>query len=289
MSYCIKDPLSNRNIVELWSSKRLPFEPKGWQHDMRASLRTAISRLVVDDNSILIALYKSSDKNLCDIDNILFYNIGSAVFENVCYNGFFLERSFGSVNQLSEKSEIYSHYMRYEFFNQNRQPVYWKIKKELASWKNLKIKKLTSISKAHMFWQVFKENQISVFTDKIYDGYYGIEIELVLSKNDKINSAILIKPLLDGVISAFHSYEGNQLEEVSERLAIKLSENAEYISTLLVDKTISIFGSRCVLHPFKNYVQWNPSDDKCVIIKLICKYIENNNSRMISGRLFEVE
>ncbi len=59
MSYYINCPDGDSNIVELWSSKRLPFEPKGWLSDMRSSLIEAISQMEISDDSFLRATYHS--------------------------------------------------------------------------------------------------------------------------------------------------------------------------------------------------------------------------------------
>ena len=290
MSYYIKYPKDNNNVVECWSLKRLPFEPKGWLYDLRESLRTAVGQLTVDDDSILNATYSSPINELCDVENVLFYNIGTGAFRSACQNGFLLERSFAKVLPPTERLEDYPHYQKYEFKTKNQHPVNWAIKNTLAEWDNIVFDKLVASAKPHVFWRRFKENQVLVFVDGVYDGYYGIELELTLPKGNVVNSAAVVKPLLDGIISAFHAYEGDQLTEVTERLgAVFTDATPDYISKLIIDKKLSVLGSRCVLDPYQNFVQWNPADDKCVVIKLVCKYVEIGALPMVSGRLFAVE
>jgi hypothetical protein len=90
MNYHIKYPEENCNVVELWSLKRLPFEPKDWLLDMRDSLRTAISQLIVNDSSILSATYTSPIEELCDVENILFYNVGTGRFKKALQEWFYI-------------------------------------------------------------------------------------------------------------------------------------------------------------------------------------------------------
>jgi hypothetical protein len=277
MNYYAKSPANNNNIVELWSLKRLPFEPKGWLYDMRESLRTSIGQLVVTNNSILAATYTSSIEELCDVENILLYNVGTGIFKSTCQNGFILERSFASPILPASDSASYPHYQRYEIVPSQYQPRHWPKHGVLASWDNIVLPKLSSSIKPHTFWHLLKNNPVSVFSDEIYEGYFGIELDLSIPSNHTFNPAAIIKPLLDGIISAFHSYQGNNLDEVSRRLALNLAVKSDYVSARLQDTRFAILGSRCLLHPFQNNVQWNPADDKCVVIKLLCTQ-HNDNS-----------
>lgn len=290
MNYYVKYPNENNNVVECWSLKRLPFEPKGWLYDMRESLKAAVGQLSVDNDSILRGTYSSPINDLCDVENVLFYNIGTGAFKNACQYGFLLERRFEKILPPAELSEIYPHYQRYELKTKDQPSLGWTMKNTLASWDNIVFDKLVTSIKPHVFWRLFKENQVFVFGDDVYDGYYGIELELTMPKDNAINSAAVAKPLLDGIISAFHSYDGDQLAEVTRRLGTIFTDIAhDYISKLIIDKKLAVLGNRRVLHPYQNFVQWNPADDKCVVIKLICKYVESGVSPMVSGRLFEVE
>ena len=120
MNYYVKYPNENNNVVECWSLKRLPFEPKGWLYDMRESLKTAVGQLSVDSDRILSATYSSPIDELCDVENVLFYNIGAGAFKSACRNGFLLERSFEKVLSPAERSEEYPHYQKYEFKTKNQ-------------------------------------------------------------------------------------------------------------------------------------------------------------------------
>jgi hypothetical protein len=206
-----------------------------------------------------------------------------------CKNGFILERCFNEVTPFSVKLQPYIHHQRYESGSKDQHFLHWVAKDMLSSWNNILVPQLTSSIKPHFFWRLIKENNVSIYCNETYEGYFGIELELFIPQNSRFNLAAIIKPMLDGIISAFHSYQGKQLDEVSKRLAINLSSRWDYISTLLLDENQSILGSRCVLHPFQKNVQWNPADDKCVVIKLICNYLEGNEIPRLNGKLFKVK
>jgi hypothetical protein len=45
VKYIVEKPNLNQGMAALWSSKRLPFEPKGWEKEMRDELKSAIKQL----------------------------------------------------------------------------------------------------------------------------------------------------------------------------------------------------------------------------------------------------
>ena len=75
----------------------------------------------------------------------------------------------------------------------------------------------------------------------------------------------LVKPLLDGVICAYHCRTGQSGEEVVGRLAAAgLGEFAQ-VRAALSDPAWAILGARRLVKPFGPIgVQWNPADEYCV-------------------------
>ncbi len=286
MDYYIKCPDDDFNIVELWSTKRLPFEPKGSLYDMRNSLIEAISQMKIIDDAFMRATYCSAVKELCDLENILLYNIGTGKFNKLCRKGFILERSFKSVPYAVGDLNNYQHYQRYEITSSLQTTLFWNVEKVLASWENILIDKITSDIKPHKYWKAMKENKVTVFTNEAYRGLFGLEIQITLPKKNRFNLASVVKSMIDGIIAGFHVYKGRNTELVSKRLAEKLSLDKSFITDLLVDKSMAVLGERNLLHPFQNYVQWNPADDKCVAIKITCQYNDERTKPSISGCLY---
>lgn len=78
------------------------------------------------------------------------------------------------------------------------------------------------------------------------------------------NLAGLIKPVLDGVISAFHSHVG-EAEHVSRCLADAGVGEYTAVRHALTDSSWGALGPRTLVRPFgARGVQWNPADDYCV-------------------------
>ncbi len=86
-------------FVDVWLDRRLPFEATGDMLTLRTQLREAIRGLQCPKGSILCATYASADDSFCDIENILLYNVGPAVFAGSCGQGVRLVRSRMALHQ----------------------------------------------------------------------------------------------------------------------------------------------------------------------------------------------
>ncbi len=286
MKFFIKGPSENSNIVELWSSKRLPFQPKGWLYNMRSSLIDAISQMEIVDNAFLRATYHSQVKEFCDLENVLLYNVGSGKFKKLCRRGLVLERSFQLRPYPFIEFSNYLHYQRYEVTTKQL-PMYWDVGKILAAWTDISMVKLTSDMKPHEFWIALKEHNGCVSSDEIYkDKYFGLSLQIEMPERSNFNLAAIIKSMLDGIIAAFHVYQGSELHLVSERLANVMSVDAQYVAKLLMDKSKAVLGVRNLLQPYQNNVQWNPADDRCVAINITCKKATEKKAPKISGCIY---
>ena len=285
MNYYIRYPENNNNVTELWSMARLPFEPTDWRQDMKKDLKKAIQTLCPKVETVLYGQYNSPDQAVCDIDNVLFYNVGTGAFKRVCQNGFFIERSYEKVAGPEEQPEKYMHYQQYALVAKTKHSGYWKEKRVLASWQDIILEKMPT--KPHGYWRIMKENRIAVDTLP-YSGKYGLEILLHIPNGRIWNFAGVLKPMLDGIIASLQSYQGDQLNEVSQRLATVLPYQPEEISRLLLDRHQAVLGSRALVHLFRKFVQWNPVDEQCVFIRLLRETAHGNQITM-DGKIWAVE
>lgn len=287
MNYFIKGPELQSNTVELWSDIRLPFQGSGCIKAMRDSLVEAISQMNPVETNVLRASYHSILKEFCDLENVLLYNVEKpGVFKKLCSRGISLERSFDFAPHLAGASKAFPHYQRYELV---AKPCvrYWHAQKMLAHWQDISISKLTADTKPVEYWRAIKENQTSVI-DEVYDGLFGLDIEIELQERNSFNLVSVIKPMLDGIIAGFHVHQGETLDLLSRRLAKTMIVDTQYAEKLLLDKSQGVLGMRKLLHPYQNSVQWNPADDRCVAINIICKKTSERKNPQISGRLYAV-
>lgn len=80
-------------VVEAWSERRLPFEPRGDSLRFRTALRVALTGLVATRASGLRAEFASTSRDLVDAENVLFYNVGASAFAR--RSGFRVVRAMG--------------------------------------------------------------------------------------------------------------------------------------------------------------------------------------------------
>lgn len=77
--------------------------------------------------------------------------------------------------------------------------------------------------------------------------------------------AYIVKPTLDGIISAYHSHEGTDGAAEAQRLAEAGLGSTETLRDQLHDRRWAALGGRRLLSSFgPTGVQWNPADDLCV-------------------------
>jgi hypothetical protein len=268
--------------VEAWSLKNIPFEPKNWQVKMRRDMREALKALSssINDKKQLYASYTTKEDNKsCDIENVLLYNIGSSVFTNICDSALCIERgSFGALI-----SEMPHHY-KYELVNKADFVIH-KPQSILAIWDGTPLckndVKLSNLD-ASFFWNYIKESRVKVFSNEyIEKEKFGIEISIETPR-PKINLSSIIKPLVDGVICAFHQHDGDKqndnLHEISDKLGISQEK-----SKLLYDDELNVLGKRSL---FTKSFQWNPADDLCDAIKL--KVTTGKENWKIDGKILSV-
>ncbi len=281
--YVIQKPAQNSNIVQAWSKQYIPFEPKGWHKAMREDLKQAIGEIVVDDSG-LYAAYISESQKFCDVENVLFYNIGPAAFKHLSKNGICFERGFGVVPELSNVTSDLCHYYLY---SQDSQFSLWEESDTLASWEKVLLPKLSTASKPHSFWYALKTGKIDCVPIKTPTRFFGLSIQLNVPDLEWNALSSVIKPLLDGIISAFH-YQDIACENIMlERLFSLTGVEPTELVRLLREQKTAVLGGRALVSAYRQGIKWNPEDDACVAYKVVVKHSDKNMWNM-SGRLFSV-
>ncbi len=265
----------SENLVEIGFNNYIPFEPKYESVEMknRAIIRTAVKQLRAKENEILFAEFgNQSGKNwFYDLENILFYNIGTFYFKQACKNGV----AFCEMQDCSNNSGKYVY--RYKLKTVDKCIV---SKKIVAEWENISFEEINSSLKAADYWKKFKENWYKVSAPKAekISGNYGVMLHIELSKGKEINLAAIMKPMLDGIICAFHPAD-RDLSSFCEKL---------YCSESLLrgdDKCVLL--PREYLYHYRGGIKWNPEDDKCKNV-LITVSQSNSHNVLISGNIFKI-
>ena len=76
------------------------------------------------------------------------------------------------------------------------------------------------------------------------------------------------------------------IDEISDRLSMKLDGDSNELKELLLNETSNLLGRRRLLWLRGQGVQWNPRDDDCVAGELIIRKAKVNGYH-ISGHIFK--
>lgn len=261
------------NVV-LFSKFRVPFDiPKSKKelfHGLKTAIIDAIKGMQPKQDCLLQARYGSTEKkSFYDVENVLFYNIGTAHFNALANSGvIFTTANKTEIDDLRKKFNIldeYAHYYEYKIIPNCADK---KLGGVLAEIKDVPLKCLGV--KPATVWKVLQreKDKITVFdrieTDK--NDTFAIVLNIEKPQSARFNIMTAMKPLLDGLICALHSSEYNE-KELADFSKILGCEKEFFIGD-----SISVLGDRQskFLQAYRGNVKWNPADDLCdyVAIKL---------------------
>lgn len=269
------------NHVKAVSMKYIPFEPKGWQKDFRDELRKMLrSELKPVDASCLMASYSGAGVGVSDVENLLFYNIGAASFSHLKANELRMETDISAPMPSSEFQHQYS----YRVVEQTAltEPE-WKY--DLAAyWDDVKTNGFRGEKKPLDFWLplLLNPERIHIIHSVLQGHRFGVEIFLTIPADENLNLTGVIKPLLDGVICAFHGADATLQKEagnIAERLKIPKE---------LLCQTHCVLGESCYVNLYRNGVKWAPQDDRCTAARLVIRHGSTSEYRF-SGKIYMLD
>ena len=277
----------NEKSVVVFSKIRVPFDmPKTGVETIKAlknDLINAIKDLQPSENCVLQARYgMTNKKSFYDVENVLFYNIGTANFNSLTNQGVvFSAVSEEEIDNIRKQCNIpneFNHYYEYLIVEKGNENPFNKL---LAEWKNISLK--CHGLKVADCWKGIKneadkiKNYSSIDCDN--NDTFSLFLEIEKPKNTRFNVMVAMKPLLDGLICSFHSsrFDDHELEYFSQML------NCE--KDILNDNQKSVLGERKskFLHIYRNNLKWNPADDLCDYVSIS---ITEGDSWELSGKVY---
>lgn len=76
-----------------------------------------------------------------------------------------------------------------------------------------------------------------------------------------IGTAGVVKPMLDGLVSALHRHDGSRRDDLLPRLA-RLGDPQQVWSALCAPAA-DVLGTRRLVRPHETNIAWNPADKRC--------------------------
>ena len=240
--------------VEAWSTRRLPFEPRGSMLGFRSELRSTLAGLDASSGR-LRCNYGSRAAELCDAENVLLYNVGTSTFSRVASKAVMFERSYdfpACPVRLAGPAEHYHLYVA----DCDVRFLSWRVTVPAASFGGQITRRVDKVAD---WWWSMRSSIQGVAGSDLTGERFGLRIRLGPSSRAVIN---LVKPMLDGIVAAFHRDPAPDALAVS-RLAAYLATSPEAVKANL-NPSYAPLGQRRLLWPYRDGVQWNPADELCV-------------------------
>ena len=252
------------DTVEAWSTARLPFEPKGTLLQFRDELRTALGSLSPCPGAGMHATYGAADDGqFVDTENVLLYNVGTSHLRHLAARAITFERAFTYPTPPGESGMRPDrlHYVRY-VVGPTADLSHWASAGRIAAFEDVDV---SSLAKPGPTWAAIRTQSAPPSPRLGAPQRFLVRLRIRDRRPAHgTNLAGLIKPVLDGVISAFHSHVG-EADHVSRRLAEAGVGEYTAVRRALRDSSWGALGPRPLVRPFgARGVQWNPADDYCV-------------------------
>lgn len=289
------DIVANQQSVFAASDFYIPFEighiqsDKNTQiRDFKSKLRTAIEMMRPQNSEILFAQYdEDGEKNrFFDLENMLFYNLGSSAFANCASHGI----SFSALpdkaalcqqNGIKNRKCVYC----YQCLPLSAAESNFADLPLMAAWNDVPLDRHEANSPAK-YWKAIRNtrDRVTVFdyAESPISNYFALKIELYLPIQVKL--ANTIKPLLDGVICAFHGESARSLACLTDFCT---RQHCEELS--IPNKFPFVLGEREFIRPYRNGQSflWNPADDLCKLALVTVSYGAEMPS--FSGKIYELQ
>ncbi len=272
---------SSDTCAEGWADRRLPFEPKGSMLDYREALRRALGELDPARGAVLRGRYATRDTRRCDVENLLLYNLGLGAFAHLRPQEAVLTRSLTPSPPPEGDPGVLVHHHRYDLVASGLAVAAGDAIARLAP---IPLRRPVAVEK--VWHDVRASGALEV---ERRPGGPGDQLGLDLTLHRPIGGGRpamlgMIKVLVDGVVSALHRHDGSQLEVLAERLSGRLAIPADHVARLLTGDA-EVLGTRKLLWPYREFVQWNPADD--AITRLRVETMPSS-TWLLSGRLTEL-
>jgi hypothetical protein len=236
--------------------------------EFRAELRSAVSRLAATPEQALSATYTSVVAGQFDVENVLLYNVGAPAFARSATFELVVDRIAQPVPIPPRPLEGAAHHYGYAITEPDRPWQAWSIAQPIAAFESEEIATLADATRPSSVWLAVRRGTTRL-ARRDASSAFGLELELVMPSTIRTNLAALAKPLIDGVISAFHTHDHPaSLDVVAGRVAARVGAPVSEVRTLLTDSEAAILGSRRLLWPWRDGVQWNPADDRCMAFRI---------------------
>ncbi len=286
----IVQPSRDQRVVEVWSTRLLPFEPTGRYLDLRTDIRNSIRALPDNPDGVLHAICGTpqQSKENWDVENILFYNVGTSYFAPSARRGVRFERAFSYPSPPQPLGAQNVVYHRYTAASLDDEFTYWESSQVLARWTNVEVPRLGASSKPASIWHRMAASPIEIVArPEVLPSRFGLTVTITVPASvGAVNTVNVLKPLIDGLISSFQAHDGES-DEVSRRVAAEIGIDPQTVASLLCRRDYALLGTRQLVVLRAQGVMWQP-DDRLLLAGEVRVHTHPGTQWLVSGTLFEI-
>lgn len=249
---------SSDRAVTVSSMYRLQFDDKPRTKRLKQAICDAVAHLRSARAEMLEAVYTSELKDTVDAENVLLYNVGTGRFAACAQEGVRFERVHAAPSGAPE----IRHHHRYAIVSVESASLNWRLNNEIVRVADVQVPRLDVMSKPDGVW--YAVSLAAPPDAHPHTGHYALEMTLELGPGERTRPADIVKPLVDGLVAGLHSHDGRDLQLLASRLAARMGLPEAEVSERLMDTSRAWLGTRRLLWPRADGLQWNPGDDDCV-------------------------
>lgn len=253
----------------------------------KQELRAAIQALRPQNDEILFAQYAEDGENdrFFDLENMLLYNLGPSAFGSCGIHGI----SFSALPDKPEKCREHGVKNRKYAYSYRCRPLRateaeFSSLRRMATWNDVPLNPREAGSPAK-YWKALRGagERVTAFEyaeSPIASGF-ALKIQLHLPAQAKL--ANMIKPLLDGVVCAFHGENADGLD-----CLIDFCVRHHCQELAIPNRFPAVLGNRELIRPYRNGQSfiWNPADDLCKLALVTVSY--GSETPRFSGDLYRL-
>lgn len=287
----IRAPSADFLAVEVWADDYIRFERRpAWQEQLRTEIRKGCDSLQPTPQQILHATFFGPKRTNADVENLVLYNIGPS-FRLPGRNGIRFEH--GAAVPAGPNGVEYAFGYRYELASSSAAFTHWQSGRTLASFDWIDFDPASTSKLAHV-WLALARSRAQGRSEAIEQAYavdapFAVRLQVRPPQRRQPGWGDLMKPLFDGVISAFQAHtDATVLPVVTERLArVVDAEPAEIERHLLEQRWATLGVASRLVSPYREGVKWDPADHRCVAGELLAA-APNGPRWSMRGEIVEV-
>jgi hypothetical protein len=239
--------------VWAWSVARLAFEPRGWQVRFRDELRQALRTLAAaHPRRALSARYDAPDDGLVDVENVLLYNVGMATFGPLVDAGLTCGRG---------RSTDGLHHVQYEIVDEPPDPggaaPVARVTADLGT---------VPPATVGQWWARLRSSTVAIGAPLGDTDWFTLDVTITGPSATGRRVANLVKPMLDGWVSALHVHDASNRDALLPHLAAFGAPATVWAQ--LVEPHVAVLGTRRLVRLSKTDIAWNPADHRCQAFRI---------------------